>query len=129
MRSGRIETNPVGTTFWPTEENPRERVLSDKELALIWRCTSGSADRDRIVRLLLLTGARREEIAGTMWSELTLHDDGSAIWLLPASRAKNKRALELASRSANYRRSGRARTCIRRRRRSFFRLVAVQRTA
>lgn len=96
MRTGRVEVNPVGATFWPAQEKPRERVLSDKELTLIWQCTSGDADHDRIVRLLLLTGARREEIAGMAWSELTLHDDGSATWLLPTSRAKNKRALELA---------------------------------
>jgi integrase len=95
MRTGRVEANPVGATFWPAQENPRERVLSGDELALIWRCTGSDVDHDRIVRLLLLTGSRREEVAGMLWPELTLHDDGLATWLLPPSRAKNKRALEL----------------------------------
>ena len=36
------------------------------------------------IRLLILTGAGREEVGGMKWSEI-----GSAKWTLPASRAKN----------------------------------------
>lgn len=90
MKAGLIQANPVAATFKPAEEKTRERVLSDRELALIWRSTSGGADHDRIVRLLMLTGARREEIAGMRWSELTLNNDGSATWLLPPVRSKNR---------------------------------------
>src|SRR5213075_2567809 len=50
---------------------------------------------DRIVRLLMLTGARREEIAGMRWSEIALRDDGTTGWVLPAERSKNRRAHEL----------------------------------
>jgi len=90
MKAGLVPSNPVAATFKPAEEKTRERVLSDPELVLIWHSTSGAADHDRIVRLLLLTGARREEIAGMGWSELTINDDGTASWLLPSQRSKNR---------------------------------------
>jgi len=89
MRAGLVAANPVVATFVPTEEKPRERVLSDDELALIWRCTSGAADHDRIVRLLMLTGARRAEIAGICWPELEIADEITS-WTLPSERSKNK---------------------------------------
>jgi integrase len=44
---------------------------------------------------LLLTGARREEIAGITGSEVTRHADGSATWVLPAERSKNRRPNQL----------------------------------
>jgi integrase len=95
MKAGLVSANPVATTFKPAQERPRERVLTDNELALIWSCTSGRADCDRIVRLLLLTGARREEIAGMEWSELSRRSDGSAMWVLPSKRSKNRLPHEL----------------------------------
>ena len=39
----------------------------------IWKATDGAGDYDRIVRLCLLTGCRREEIGGLRWDEV--HDD------------------------------------------------------
>lgn len=89
MKAGLVTANPVVATFKPAEEKPRERVLSDGELKLIWLCTAGGADHDRIARLLMLTGARREEIAGLRWSELTENEDGSVTWALPSERSKN----------------------------------------
>ena len=89
MKAGLVSANPVAATFKPAEEKTRERVLSDRELALIWQSTAGGTDHDRIVRLIMLTGARREEIAGLRWPEITMKDDGSASWLLPSERSKN----------------------------------------
>ena len=89
MKAGLAPANPVAATFKLKDESPRERVMSDAELALIWRCTADDADHDRIVRLLLLTGARRAEIAGMGWSEVTMHSDDSATWVLPSVRSKN----------------------------------------
>jgi integrase len=91
MKAGLAGTNPVAATFKPAEEKPRERVLTDHELTLIWSCTGNGADHDRIVRVLMLTGARREEIAGLAWSELTPNHDGtSSTWLLTSERSKNR---------------------------------------
>jgi len=89
IKTGRIETaNPVATTARPGPEKSRERVLASEEIARLWRCTAGGHDHDRIVRLLLLTAARREEVAAMAWNELSLGGDAD-LWTLPSSRSKN----------------------------------------
>jgi integrase len=88
MQSGLVEANPVIGTLKPKDTKSRERVLSNEELAAIWR---GCKDDDygRIVRLLILLGARRSEIGGMCWREFDLE---KAQWTLPASRSKNDKA-------------------------------------
>lgn len=96
LRAGRLDgDNPVAYVPKPGKERARDRVLSSAELGMIWKCTSRNHDHDRIVRLLLLTGARREEVGGMRWSEITLSGDGTAIWTLPGERAKNGLAHEV----------------------------------
>jgi integrase len=87
---GFIESNPViGTNkFKPGEA--RKRVLDDAELAAVWNACADD-DYGKIVRLLILTGARRDEIGGMTWDELKDRPH----WILPAARAKNKRELKL----------------------------------
>ncbi len=58
-------------------------------------CTAGGSDYDRIVRLLMLTAARREEVGGMAWAELTRSRDPGCLWTVPGSRAKNGREHEL----------------------------------
>ena len=74
LRRGLIEadSNPVSFTLKHVEK-PRERTLTDEELRAIWKATDERGDYDRIVRLCLLTGCRREEIGGLRWDEV--HDD------------------------------------------------------
>lgn len=98
LKQGRVEgANPVALTNVATKETPRDRVLSDAELALIWQCTGTGHDHDRIVRLLMLTGARREEVGGLAWAELgALTPAGERLWTLPAARAKNGLPHEVA---------------------------------
>src|SRR5262249_57990116 len=71
LRTGLIEaeSNPVSFTFKQVEK-PRERTLTDEELKAIWKATDGGGEYDRIVRLCLLTGCRREEIGGVRWDEV-----------------------------------------------------------
>jgi integrase len=83
VTEGHQTTNPVAATR-KREEVTRERVLADPELALIWAGTSGGSDHDRVVRLLLLTGLRREELGRVGWAEL----DGDML-VIPGSRTKN----------------------------------------
>ncbi|MGB8900748.1 MAG: site-specific integrase, partial [Methylocella sp.] len=85
---GLTDANPVVGTNKATEETARDRVLSDNEVGLVWR-HAGAGQYGAIVRLLLLTAQRREEVAAMQWSELRL-DEG--LWSLPASRSKNGRA-------------------------------------
>ena len=88
MRSGLTDANPAANTPKPTIGRGRDRVLSDDELGRVWRA-SGDDDHGRIVKLLILCGARRAEIGGLCWSEL---DFDAGIWTLPPARAKNGRA-------------------------------------
>jgi integrase len=91
MQSGIAEANPILGTLKPKEGTSRERVLSDAELAAIWRAC-GDDDYGHIVRLLILLGSRRGEVGGMRWSELDLE---RAVWVLPAARSKNGRKHEL----------------------------------
>ncbi|AWN35269.1 site-specific integrase [Methylobacterium radiodurans] len=85
---GLAESNPVLGTNAPTDEVRRDRVLSLPELALIWRALP-QGDFSAVVRLLILTGQRRDEVAEMRWDELDLD---ARLWRLPPSRTKNKRA-------------------------------------
>ena len=87
MREGIVESNPVLNTNKAVEGGARERVLSDDELAAIWRAL-GDDQYSTIIKLLCLTGARRDEIASLRWSEIDFHS--ATITLLP-SRTKNRR--------------------------------------
>ena len=87
VEQGLTDENPVSGTGRLAKEISRDRVLSDEELRLIWE-NSGAGQYGLIVKLLLLTGQRREEVAGMQWDEL---DFTSESWLMDASRTKNSR--------------------------------------
>ena len=55
-------------------------------LRAIWRATAEPGAFNAIVRILILTGQRREEVAGMAWGELA---PDPATWTIPAARAKN----------------------------------------
>lgn len=85
LKRGMADNNPfAGLPKLPTIR--RERVLSDDELAALWRATEGGGPFNSIVRALVLTGQRRDECAGMTWAEIT---PDSAIWEIAASRTKN----------------------------------------
>jgi integrase len=87
---GWCDRNPVGTTN-KSKEASRDRVLTDTELAAIWKATPDNG-YGRIVRLLMLTAQRREEIGGLRWSEIeSLDAPGKALIALPSDRTKNHR--------------------------------------
>jgi integrase len=87
-----VEANPVGFTNDPAAGIPtRDRVLTDDEMGIVWRAC-GDDDSGRIVKLLLLTGCRREEIGGLRWSEINLE---TGLLTIPGVRTKNRRTLEL----------------------------------
>ena len=85
---GIIHRNPLIGTRAIAAEKPRERVLSEDEILRLWDETSRPGDFAVIVRLLLLTAQRREEVAAMRWSELDL-DRG--LWEIPSARTKNGR--------------------------------------
>jgi integrase len=92
MREGLADENPVIGTNNPEEGiTPRDRVLTDAELRAIWNACQDD-DFGRIVKLLMLTGCRRDEIGGLRWDEV---DIGDAMLNIPGSRTKNHTALNL----------------------------------
>lgn len=88
LTQGLCDANPVIGTARPKNGKPRERVLSDAELAAIWKAC-GDDDHGKVVRLLILTGCRRQEVGGLCWSEINREQ---GVWTLPAARSKNKTA-------------------------------------
>ena len=84
VREGLLDNNPVvGTNIQP--EASRARVLDDDELKIIWNAL-GPDDYSTIIRLLVLTGQRANEIGSLCWSEIA----GDRI-VLPPQRTKNGR--------------------------------------
>jgi integrase len=92
MREGLSDGNPVIGTNRAADERSRDRVLSDEELAVIWGACRDD-DFGRIVRLLILTGQRREEVGGMTWGEVDL---ARGLWTIPSARTKNGRAHEVS---------------------------------
>jgi integrase len=73
------------------EDMRRERVLSDAELKAIWHKVP-AGDYGDIVRLLILTGQRPNEIAGATWQELAIGPEVTPerrTLALPRERTKN----------------------------------------
>lgn len=91
MREGLTAVNPVINTNRAPERSSRDRTPSDSELAEIWQACPDN-DYGAIVRLLMLFGARREEIASLRWSEINLDQD---LITLPPARTKNRRLHEI----------------------------------
>jgi integrase len=87
VREGWLDSSP-SLMLNKQHEAPRVRVLSDDEIRKVWTATAGTAQYDSIVRLLLLTGARREELGGLKWSEVDL---AKALIVLPPERTKGSR--------------------------------------
>ncbi|MDZ4840520.1 MAG: tyrosine-type recombinase/integrase [Hyphomicrobium aestuarii] len=99
-----IEANPAARMRKAGKEKPRERVLSDNEIAKLWRALadaeswtaaagSGAMGRPlslpivRAIRVLLLTGQRRAEVVEAPIGELALWDR-QPVWTIASQRVK-----------------------------------------
>jgi integrase len=71
-------------------ERVRERILSDEELRAVWRAAETMGPFGRLIKFLILTGARRNEALHLRWSELS---NGGSVWTLPSLRNKVGREL------------------------------------
>lgn len=82
-----IASSPCAGVKPPTLEQSRDRVLDDAELGKVWRAADQlGGPYGALVKLLMLTGARRNEIASMEWNEINLE---ARLWTLPAARSKN----------------------------------------
>ncbi len=88
VRQGIIATSPASEIDRPGgKEASRDRVLSPTEIAEVWQ-TAGELESPyfQLVRLLLVTGQRRGEVAGMSRRELDLD---AKLWTIPRARTKN----------------------------------------
>ncbi len=80
-----ISESPMTDVKPPKVLKARDRVLNDDEIRLFWDATGYLGwPFGPFYRVLLLTGQRRDEVAGIRWSEI---DDDT--WTLPSNRTKN----------------------------------------
>ena len=86
---GLIESTPIGRKMARGKEVARDRVLDDGEIKALWDgCDEVGYPFGPMLRLLLLTGQRRNEVAGMEWGEIDLEH---AEWTIPGARAKNEK--------------------------------------
>src|SRR5215471_11877063 len=70
------------------KEEVRTRILSDEELRAVWLACEHEGAPGQAIRMLILTGARRDECGQMSFQEL---DKDRQLWILPAGRTKNAR--------------------------------------
>ena len=85
----KVRANPFADLPMSGGATERDRVLTDDELAAIWKTAGGlGSPFGPFVKVLLLTLQRREEVAGMLWSELSTD---LTRWTIPAARMKNNK--------------------------------------
>ena len=98
-----ILTAPTDRVRASHPEVKRDRVLTEQELSyLLHALEAEQSIFGPLIQVLLMTGQRRGEVAGMLWSELRNIDRDDALWEIPGDRTKNKRA-HLVPLSANLR--------------------------
>jgi integrase len=90
VERGLLAASPCAGIKAPAAERSRDRVLTDDELKAVWQASEAIGwPFGPLVRLLILTGQRRSEIAEMRWQEI---DFDKRIWTLPRERSKNAQA-------------------------------------
>src|SRR5262245_41696902 len=78
------------------QEHERDRVLTDDEIRAVWNtAVNHPAPWGQFIRLLMLTAARRTEVAEMTWSEIS-----NGNWTIPAARYKTDTDVTLPLSSA-----------------------------
>ena len=89
VERGLTEQHPCQGLSRPAPSKSRDRVLTDAELASVWRAADDTGfPMGIITKLLILTAQRRGEVAGMRWREV---DFDEKVWTIPGERTKNKR--------------------------------------
>jgi integrase len=80
-----VAASPCAGIKAPSPEAARDRTLTDEELRLVWQAADKMGGTfGPLVKLLALTGQRRDEIARMRWEEIK-----DRVLVLPAERTKN----------------------------------------
>jgi integrase len=97
---GLVETNPCLRMKRVVREEPRDRELSDTELAAVW----WSAERafgypwQQFVRMHILTGQRLREVAGMRWEDVDLE---AATWTQRKNKSRRPHVVPLSGEALN----------------------------
>ena len=87
-----IDTNPAGKVKMPVPDRSRNQVLADDELREVWRAAGATGfPFGPAVKLLALTGQRRNEVATMKWVDLRNLDTEAPTWVLPRKATKADR--------------------------------------
>ena len=93
VQRGVITVSPVAGIKPPLAEQSRDRILTDDEIRWLWlACEKVGYPFGSMAKLLLLSGQRRNEVAGMTWGEIDLD---KKLWTLPGGRTKNDEAHEV----------------------------------
>lgn len=87
VSEGALAASPVYRLRKRVRETPRQRVMTDAELTLLWHAKL-PRPQQLAIRLLMLTGQRCSEVAGICAIELV----EPGLWVIPSVRTKNGRA-------------------------------------
>lgn len=86
-RLDKLASNPCRDAGRPPKPKARDRVLTENEMAALWRVVDAQAEPWRsAVKVLILTGQRKSEVFEARRAEFDLK---AGLWTIPAERAKN----------------------------------------
>jgi integrase len=89
VKHRRVEANPCTGVHRPDAPKARDRVLTPAEIVTLWHaCDKVGEPFGQLLKLLLLTGCRLNEVAAMRLGELS---EDRATWSLPSQRTKNGR--------------------------------------
>jgi integrase len=87
LEQGIAESNPAAGMKVPVRLTPRDRYLSEREIAVLWQTLD---QRSEVLagayKAILLTACRPGEVLGLRWEEIS--EDGRW-WVIPEARSKN----------------------------------------
>ena len=90
VKRGTLPANPFQGLPAGAAAMARDRLLTDDEIGAVWNAACDMPEpAGPFVRLALLTLARREEVAGMRWSEVS---PDLSVWTIPAQRMKRGQA-------------------------------------
>lgn len=91
-----VETNPMAVIKKRKEDNQRDRYLSPSELKALWTAVQQSESEmlPYIVRMLVLTGARKNEVANAKWADIDWHQ---CQWRIPENKSGQVRYVPLSN--------------------------------
>ena len=88
-----LAINPAAGVKPPAVEKSRDRVLSEDEIKAFWTgCDKLGWPFGPAFKLMLVTGQRRDEVAGIRWDDLNIEN---ALWTLSRTQTKSDRLHEV----------------------------------